>query len=108
MKRPTGVALILIAIFFVFSMSHVLTSEASLTAARPAPVVIPGSLAHRTAQDLPHEQTEIAQSAVQQIAALEIEKESRTLVQQKIDSQLLYATRKWRGQSLTPGIQTLT
>ena len=43
----------------------------------------------------------------QQIQALEAEKESRTAAQQKIDSQLLYAIKMRRGESIAPGVQSL-
>ncbi len=49
----------------------------------------------------------IASGARQQIQALLAEKESRSPVQQKIDSQLLYAIKLRRGESIAAGVQTL-
>jgi hypothetical protein len=48
---------------------------------------------------------EISQSALQQIQALEVEKNSRTVPQRKIDSQLLYAVRMRRGESVAAGLE---
>ena len=53
------------------------------------------------------QEREIAQSALDQIEALLAEKQSRTASQQKIDSQLLYAIRMRRGDSVAPGVQAL-
>jgi hypothetical protein len=49
----------------------------------------------------------LSQSAAQQVQALIAEKESRTPAQQKIDSQLIYAAKMHRGESIAAGIQTL-
>ncbi len=56
-----------------------------------------------------HEDTDqkIASTAEQQIQALIAEKESRTPAQQKIDSQLLYALKMHRGESIAQGIGKL-
>src|SRR5260370_4568492 len=51
--------------------------------------------------------TDIAPGARAQIAALLAEKESRTPIQQKIDSQLLYEIKMARGQAIAPGGDTL-
>ncbi len=50
---------------------------------------------------------QISESAARQIEALIAEKESRTPAQQKIDSQLIYAGKMYRGQSIAAGIPTL-
>src|SRR5437588_1823708 len=50
-------------------------------------------------------QVDISPETLQQIAALEAEKTSRTAVQQKIDSQLLQAVRESRGQQMATGVQ---
>lgn len=50
---------------------------------------------------------QISASALKQIAALETEKANRTPVQQRIDSQLLYADKMRRGIPIADGIQTL-
>ncbi len=50
----------------------------------------------------------IADGAARQIQALIAEKESRTAAQRKIDSQLLYAMKMRRGESITTAVQTLT
>jgi Subtilase family/Carboxypeptidase regulatory-like domain len=49
----------------------------------------------------------ISENVARQIKALDDEKESRTPAQQKIDSQLLYAGKMFRGQSIAEGIPTL-
>src|ERR1700686_566356 len=49
----------------------------------------------------------ISSGALQQIQALEDEKESRTPAQRKIDSQLLYAAKMARGESIARNVQTL-
>lgn len=51
---------------------------------------------------------EIDKSTWQQIQALLEEKEARTAVQQKIDSQLLYAIKMRRGESIAKGVQRLS
>src|SRR6266705_913029 len=50
----------------------------------------------------------IADGAARQIQALIAEKESRTGAQRRIDSQLLYAMKMRRGESITTAVQTLT
>jgi len=49
----------------------------------------------------------ISTDALQQIQALEDDKESRTPAQRKIDSQLLYATRMERAQPIASGVSSL-
>jgi hypothetical protein len=49
----------------------------------------------------------IAPEALAQIEALIREKASRTAVQQKIDSQLIYAIKMSRGEPIAPGVETL-
>jgi subtilisin-like proprotein convertase family protein len=53
------------------------------------------------------ERARIAESALQQIQALVAEKEARTPAQRKLDSQLLYASKMHRGESLAAGVSTL-
>ncbi len=50
---------------------------------------------------------EMSESAARQINSLIQEKESRTAVQKKIDSQLLYAAKENRGERLTNEVDTL-
>ena len=50
---------------------------------------------------------QISDSALKQIGALEAEKTKRTPVQQKIDSQLLYADKMRRGEPIAEGVPTL-
>ncbi len=52
-------------------------------------------------------ESQISEAAQLQIKALIEEKESRTPAQQKIDSQLIYASKMFRGQSIAAGISTL-
>lgn len=49
----------------------------------------------------------LSESALKQIAALQEEKAKRTPAQRKIDSQLLYADKMRRGESIAPGVATL-
>jgi hypothetical protein len=49
----------------------------------------------------------ISESALREMAALIAEKESRTPAQQKIDSQLLYAAKMNRGETIADGIDRL-
>ena len=49
---------------------------------------------------------QISASALKQIGALEAEKSRRTPVQQKIDSQLLYADKMRRGEPIAEGVAT--
>src|SRR5271157_3039497 len=49
----------------------------------------------------------ISQNALNQIEALTTEKQSRTLVEHKIDSQLLYARKQHAGQKIASGVTTL-
>jgi len=49
----------------------------------------------------------ISNDVMQQIQALEDEKESRTPAQQKIDSQLLYATKMQRAEPIAAGVNSL-
>ena len=49
---------------------------------------------------------QISASALKQIGALEVEKTRRTPIQQKIDSQLLYADKMQRGEPLAEGVPT--
>jgi hypothetical protein len=50
---------------------------------------------------------ELSESAVQQINALEQDKQSRTVTQAKISSRLLYTARMLQGQAAAPGIPVL-
>ena len=52
-------------------------------------------------------QRRVQVEALQQIQALEDEKESRTPAQRKIDSQLLYAIKMHRGESIAAGVPSL-
>jgi hypothetical protein len=52
-------------------------------------------------------EAKLSENVARQIKALDDEKESRTPAQQKIDSQLLYAGKMFRGQSIAEGIPTL-
>ena len=59
-----------------------------------------------TASPLPANNGQISASALKQIGALEAEKSRRTPVQQKIDSQLLYADKMSRGIPIAEGVPT--
>ena len=49
----------------------------------------------------------IADSALRQIEALQLEKESRTPAQQKMDSQLIYAAKQSRHEAIASGVPLL-
>lgn len=49
---------------------------------------------------------QISASALKQISALEVEKAKRTPIQQKIDTQLLYAGKMQRGEPIAEGVAT--
>jgi hypothetical protein len=73
-------------------------------------MALPGVRARVTAAAQPQKgsaESQISESAQLQIKALLDEKESRTPAQQKIDSQLIYAGKMYRGQSIAAGIPTL-
>lgn len=52
------------------------------------------------------QEPQISPVALRQIRALSLEKDTRTAGQQKIDSQLLYALRKQRGEALAQPLET--
>ena len=58
----------------------------------------------QTSKNTIQQRVEIPAEAIQQIVALEAEKDRRTPAQQKIDSQLLQAIRESRGQQMTSGV----
>src|SRR5262245_48098191 len=51
--------------------------------------------------------SDISPEALRQIEALIMEKESRTVAQQKMDSQLIYELKMWRGDAIAEGVRTL-
>ena len=51
--------------------------------------------------------TQLSESALRQMAALQREKLSRSSAQRKIDSQLLSELKKYRGQAIAQGVPTL-
>ena len=53
------------------------------------------------------QQRQLSAEVLQQIQALDAEKESRTPAQRKIDSQLIYATKMHRGESIAAGVEKL-
>ncbi|MGA9768450.1 MAG: S8 family serine peptidase, partial [Blastocatellia bacterium] len=73
-------------------------------------IALPGLRTRVTAAGQPQKssaESQISEAAQLQIKALLDEKESRTPAQQKIDSQLIYASKMYRGQSVAAGISTL-
>jgi len=68
---------------------------------------LPSSLLE-TRSEVAKQEPEIDQNVWQQIQALLEEKEARTAVQQKIDSQLLYAIKLRRGESIAKSVPTLS
>ncbi|MGA9768071.1 MAG: S8 family serine peptidase, partial [Blastocatellia bacterium] len=71
-----------------------------------AVIALPVAMLKVTAAGQPAE-SQISEAAQLQIKALLDEKESRTPAQQKIDSQLIYASKMFRGQSIAAGVPTL-
>ncbi|HSS20901.1 MAG TPA: Calx-beta domain-containing protein [Pyrinomonadaceae bacterium] len=71
------------------------TAIQSASSTNPTEITTPGS-------------GKIDETAAQQIQSLLEEKESRTPAQQKIDSQLLYAIKTHRGESISSRVQKLT
>jgi hypothetical protein len=71
-----------------------------------AATATPSSGGHAASGLLPRDDGQISASAMRQIAALEAEKKQRTPVQDKIDSQLLYADKMRRGDPIATGVPT--
>jgi CHRD domain/Calx-beta domain/Subtilase family/Domain of unknown function (DUF4214) len=92
-RRPFFFTLILIASVVTLAVGSGLL-PGSLSASRPDGTDSPG-------------QQSISAEVLQQIQALEDEKDSRTPAQQKIDSQLLYAARMQRGEPVASGMSSL-
>ncbi|MBV8856050.1 MAG: S8 family serine peptidase [Acidobacteria bacterium] len=78
---------------------------AGVAAAAAAGAFTPRAAA-RAAQDEAAD-GQISAAALKQIQALVLDKMSRTPAQRKIDSQLLYATKMSRGESIAPGVQSV-
>src|SRR5204862_419462 len=102
MKRSTPAFLIVLALSIVLCIGSAHSSASDRPALRPAPALL-------SAAGLPTKDgaPEISQAAWSQIQALLDEKQSRSAAQQKIDSQLLYATKLHRGERIAAGVQTL-
>src|SRR6185295_4924473 len=98
MIRSAGIFLCLSLLFLIFTLGHVGSTTA------------PGSANTARPEGVQSQQTEgsIAESARRQIEALLAEKQSRSPLQQKIDSQLLYALKISRGENLATNVRTLT
>ncbi len=87
---------------------YILILIASVMALAVGSGLLPGSRsASRVDQTDSASQQSISAEVMQQIQALEDEKESRTPAQKKIDSQLLYATRMERAQPIALGVSSL-
>src|SRR5438552_2761679 len=107
MKRTTGTFLVLFAIFLLFLVGDTITSASRFRADDPTTVLAPTPAASTVPVRRQEPQPEISESAWQQIQALEIDKDSRTPAEQKIDSQLLYAIKMRRGQAVAAGVHIL-
>ena len=109
MKRTSPLLVLSIfatLLFFIFGSVRSTASGPGETAGGPA---LPSSLPEMKSVVAKQEPApEIDQSAWQQIQALLEEKEARTAVQQKIDSQLLYAIKMGRGESIAKGVPRLS
>ena len=107
MKRSTGVALSILALFLFLIIGNIPRTASGPAAVNPAP--LPSLISDlKSTAGKQHELPEITQGALQQIQGLLEEKQSRTAAQQKIDSQLIYAIKMRRGTSVATGVQTLT
>ncbi|HYX27514.1 MAG TPA: hypothetical protein VE863_03025, partial [Pyrinomonadaceae bacterium] len=104
MKRKAGIILILIALFFASEILQRVNASYSIDAGIAPTLVLPPPQAQTTEQPIQKLDTQ----ALLQISALLDEKQSRTPAQQKIDSQLLYAAKMRRGESIAAGIPTLS
>jgi hypothetical protein len=69
-------------------------------------VIIAGSSLIRVSSASP-QSSQLSAEVLQQIQKLDAEKESRTPAERKIDSQLIYATKMHRGESIAPGVEKL-
>jgi hypothetical protein len=110
MKRTSPFLLLVVfsaTLFLIFSSVH---SAASGPRQATVPdLARPSSLAATKSAVAKQEPVrEIDPSVWQQIQALLEEKETRTAAQQKIDSQLLYAIKMRRGESIAKGVRTLS
>jgi len=106
MKRSTAVFLILLALFAVYSLGQPATASRPY-AVDPTPLLTTKYPASPLPAQLQESQSPIAESAQQQIQALVTEKELRSPIQRKIDSQLLYAIKIRRGEAIATGVQKL-
>src|SRR5258707_13700033 len=105
MKRTTGTFLVLFAIFLLFFVGDTLTSASRFRASVPTTVPAPTPPAITAPLRRQEPQSDISESAGQQMQALEIDKDSRTPAEQKLDSQLLYAIKMHRGQAVAAGVK---
>ncbi len=106
MQRSSPALVIILALSFFIVLGNVSGTASAPASVKPGEAV-PSSLKQRTGS--PQESPpEISPNAWQQIQALLDEKQSRTEVQQKIDSQLLYAIKARRGQQIAAGVDKLT
>src|SRR6266571_3750777 len=106
MKRATGVILTLTLLSLAFFLARA-RSTSPRTTVNPTPTIrnYERSAKAETAQQ--RQPALLTEAVSEQIQALETDKASRTPAQQKIDSQLLYAEKIWRGESI-PAYQTLS
>src|SRR2546423_5747341 len=91
-KRPLLFTLVLIA---------------SLLALAAGGILLPSGISASRQNQKNDTSQNISSAVLQQIQALEDEKESRTPAQQKIDSQLLYAMKMQRAEPIASGVNSL-
>ena len=87
------------------SVSSILNNKVSV--ATNAMVATAPAAAITTNAPMAQVDGQISASVLKQIGALEAEKSKRTTVEQKIDSQLLYADKMRRGEPIAEGVRTL-
>jgi hypothetical protein len=99
--------LLTLSLCFSFFVAVIIVGRRSHAEAIQNPVSGPESLQHVTKQSTQDGLSELSENAKIQLNALMLEKQSRTPVQQKIDSQLLTAAKMNRGQVVAPALATM-
>ncbi len=107
MRRSTPVvlSLLFLAILLTIGSSHSTASGPGAADPMPSAFSVSSGPGSRAKEGAP---VEISQTAWQQIQSLIQEKAARSPVQQKIDSQLLYAIKLNRREPIASSVQTLT
>lgn len=94
------------ALAVIYSMIILTVATASLAQQKVRADLKPGG-ASADAPARIGDEGKVSPEIARQIEALDVEKESRTPAEQKIDSQLLYAAKMYRGEQIADGIAVL-